>query len=183
LEENEFPLALQKIQEVLNIDPGNPDAVGLRSAIEEQRRPGIVEAVTSVAYNDGDRTGESFSFDWANEEMSLLLHAGPERSWTVLAEFLRDAGGSDPRGTGWRMGVDLVVTNRQQHGVDHHPRGEPIGKLLRLARSLAAAPEVFRQPVQSPAPECPQVVFTLCAARLRWHAAIMDDFRPGAAAR
>jgi serine/threonine-protein kinase len=37
LEEDEFPLALQKIQEVLEIDPQNPDAVSLRSAIEKQR--------------------------------------------------------------------------------------------------------------------------------------------------
>ena len=37
LEEDEFPLALQKIQEVLAIDPDNPDAVSLRSAIEKQR--------------------------------------------------------------------------------------------------------------------------------------------------
>jgi hypothetical protein len=79
------------------------------------------------------------------------------------------------------MGVDLVVTNRQQHGVDHHPRGEPIGELLRLARSLAA-PTVFRQPGQWPEPECPRDVFALCAALLRWHAAIMDDCRPAAAA-
>ena len=61
-------------------------------SIDEQMAaaPGIVEAVTSVAYNDGDRTGEPFSFDWVDEEMSLLLHAGPERSWAVLAEFLHD---------------------------------------------------------------------------------------------
>jgi serine/threonine protein kinase len=37
LEEDEFPLALQKIQEVLAIDPDNPDALSLRSAIEKQR--------------------------------------------------------------------------------------------------------------------------------------------------
>ena len=37
LEEDEFPLALQKIQEVLDIDPDNPDALSLRSAIEKQR--------------------------------------------------------------------------------------------------------------------------------------------------
>ncbi len=37
LEEDEFPLALQKIQEVLTIDPDNPDAVSLKSAIEKQR--------------------------------------------------------------------------------------------------------------------------------------------------
>ena len=37
MEEDEFPLALQKIQEVLAIDPDNPDALSLRSAIEKQR--------------------------------------------------------------------------------------------------------------------------------------------------
>src|SRR5580692_2957339 len=37
LEEDEFPLALQKIQEVLEIDPGNPDAVSLMSEIEKER--------------------------------------------------------------------------------------------------------------------------------------------------
>jgi serine/threonine-protein kinase len=37
LEEDEFPLALQKIQEALNIDPDNPDALSLRSIIEKQK--------------------------------------------------------------------------------------------------------------------------------------------------
>jgi eukaryotic-like serine/threonine-protein kinase len=37
LEEDEFPLALQKVQEVLEIDPENPDAISLKSAIERQR--------------------------------------------------------------------------------------------------------------------------------------------------
>jgi eukaryotic-like serine/threonine-protein kinase len=36
LEEDEFPLALQKIQQVLQIDPGNSDAFGLRKQIEKQ---------------------------------------------------------------------------------------------------------------------------------------------------
>ena len=37
LEEDEFPLALQKIQEVLEIDPNNRDAHSLKSTIERQR--------------------------------------------------------------------------------------------------------------------------------------------------
>src|SRR5580700_1973287 len=37
LEENEFPLALQKIQEVLGIDPDNADALGLREQTKKQR--------------------------------------------------------------------------------------------------------------------------------------------------
>jgi serine/threonine-protein kinase len=37
MEEDEFPLALQKIQDVLNIDPSNVDALSIRSQIERQR--------------------------------------------------------------------------------------------------------------------------------------------------
>lgn len=37
LEEEEFPLALQKIQEVLAIDPENTDAIALKGTIEKQR--------------------------------------------------------------------------------------------------------------------------------------------------
>jgi len=36
MEEQEFPLALQKIQEVFNLDPGNVDAAALRTQIERQ---------------------------------------------------------------------------------------------------------------------------------------------------
>ena len=43
LEEDEFPLALQKIQEVLAIDPDNPDAISLRSVIEKQRSQRQIE--------------------------------------------------------------------------------------------------------------------------------------------
>jgi phosphatidylserine/phosphatidylglycerophosphate/cardiolipin synthase-like enzyme len=48
----------------------------------------ISEAVTSVMYNDEDRTGDAFSLDWVKEEMEVVLHVGPERSWKVLSEFL-----------------------------------------------------------------------------------------------
>ena len=37
MEEEEFPLALQKVQEVLNIDASNVDALSIRSHIERQR--------------------------------------------------------------------------------------------------------------------------------------------------
>lgn len=64
-----------------------------RASIDEQMEAvGVLEApVESVAYNDEDRTGEEFSFDWVDEEMNLLLHVGPERSWVVLSDFLSEA--------------------------------------------------------------------------------------------
>jgi hypothetical protein len=46
------------------------------------------EATTSISYNDEDRTGSGFSFNWVNEKMELTLHVGPERSWTILSQFL-----------------------------------------------------------------------------------------------
>lgn len=49
------------------------------------------EAASSISYNDTERVGPGFSFDWVDEEMSLTLHVGPERSWVVLSEFLKDA--------------------------------------------------------------------------------------------
>ena len=46
------------------------------------------EAGFKIAYNDDDRSGQGFSFDWVEEEMDVLLHVGPEHSWSVLADFL-----------------------------------------------------------------------------------------------
>jgi hypothetical protein len=57
---------------------------------EQMEAMGVLEApITSVQYNDDDRTGEGFSFDWVKEEMELLLHVGPERSWVVLSDFFK----------------------------------------------------------------------------------------------
>jgi phosphatidylserine/phosphatidylglycerophosphate/cardiolipin synthase-like enzyme/V8-like Glu-specific endopeptidase len=51
----------------------------------------IQEAVSKISYNDDERIGEGFSFDWVDEEMSVVLHVGPERSWVVLSDFLEKA--------------------------------------------------------------------------------------------
>lgn len=46
------------------------------------------EAAFRIAYNDDERRGPEYSFAWVDEEMDVLLHVGPERSWTVLRDFL-----------------------------------------------------------------------------------------------
>lgn len=51
----------------------------------------VVEAVTSIAYDDDARTGDDFSFDQVEEEMDVLLHVGPEYSWDALHDFLGGA--------------------------------------------------------------------------------------------
>ena len=46
------------------------------------------EAAIAISYNDDDRTGPGFSFDWVEEEMTVKLCVGPEQSWPVLSDFL-----------------------------------------------------------------------------------------------
>ena len=67
---------------------GFPVEVRPASASEMALAAGITEAAASIKYNDDDRTGPEFSFDWVEEEMTVTLHVGPERSWTVLSDFL-----------------------------------------------------------------------------------------------
>jgi V8-like Glu-specific endopeptidase len=50
-------------------------------------------AVTSIAYNDDERTGKKFSLDEVDEAMEVLCCVGPERSWTVLFDFIANAKG------------------------------------------------------------------------------------------
>lgn len=50
-------------------------------------------AVTSIAYNDDERTGAKYSFNAVDESMEVLCHVGPERSWKVLSGFIAEAKG------------------------------------------------------------------------------------------
>ena len=59
---------------------------------EQLEAAGLAEApAASIQYNDDDRTGKAFSFNWIEEPMTARLHVGPERSWTVLKGFLEGA--------------------------------------------------------------------------------------------
>jgi phosphatidylserine/phosphatidylglycerophosphate/cardiolipin synthase-like enzyme len=51
----------------------------------------VAEAVTSVMYDDSARTGPDFSFDPIDEEMKVVCHVGPERSFEILKPFLEDS--------------------------------------------------------------------------------------------
>jgi V8-like Glu-specific endopeptidase len=48
------------------------------------------EAAIAIQYNDDDRTGPGFSFNWVEEEMTVRLSVGPEQSWPVLSDFLKN---------------------------------------------------------------------------------------------
>lgn len=79
------------------------------ASIEDQlglAEPRVEEAPGSIAYDDGDRTGPEFSFEWVEEPMKLRLHVGPERSFQELSSFL---GGTTAR----------LVSSMYQFYADH----------------------------------------------------------------
>ena len=70
---------------------GFPVEVRPASTTEIMEAAGLIqEAVSTISYNDDERTGEGFSFNWVEEQMTLVLHVGPERSWVVLSDFLKE---------------------------------------------------------------------------------------------
>jgi serine/threonine protein kinase len=84
LEEDEFPLALQKIQEVLDIDPDNPDAVGLRSEIEKLRS----HYQTDNWFRLVDQHIHNQSFGQAKQGLQEVLKLNPDdkRARDLLVE-------------------------------------------------------------------------------------------------
>ena len=87
LEEDEFPLALQKIQEVLRIDPDNPDALRLKSQIEKQRS----ERQTENWFRLVDQHLHNESFDQAKQALEeiLKLNANDNRAREMLVDVRR----------------------------------------------------------------------------------------------
>jgi V8-like Glu-specific endopeptidase len=72
-----------------------PVAVRPAPLTEQLEASGVITEAppATISYNDADRTGEGFSFDWVEEKMKARLHVGPERSWTELSAFLGRAKG------------------------------------------------------------------------------------------
>jgi len=87
LEEDEFPLALQKIQEVLEIDPGNPDAVSLMSEIEKERS----QNQTDNWFRLVDQHIHNQSFGQARQGLQEILKLNPNdnRARELLVEVER----------------------------------------------------------------------------------------------
>ncbi len=61
--------------------------------LEQLESEAVVEAATSISYDDDARTGKEFSFAAVTENMEMLLHVGPEYSWDTLHAFLDEAKG------------------------------------------------------------------------------------------
>ena len=87
LEEREYPLALQKIQEALEIDKDNSDALALKESIESRRADQSVNDWLQLARQHTD----NFAYDRAREAINNVLQLKPNdtRALTMRTEVDR----------------------------------------------------------------------------------------------
>src|SRR5580704_12750041 len=93
LEQDEIPLALEKLQEILEIDPENADAQAMRSTIEKQRNERQIESWISLARRHLERHDFTEARQALNEVFKIRQSDGSARD--LLGEIDRrekDAG-------------------------------------------------------------------------------------------
>lgn len=76
VEQDEHPLALEKLQEVLDIDPENADALSMRSSIEKQRSDSQIESWMNLAR----RHLERHDFAQARQALQEVFKLDPGES-------------------------------------------------------------------------------------------------------
>ncbi len=84
IEQDEIPLALEKIQEVLSIDPENSDALAMRSSIEKLRNERQIESWMDLARKHLDR----HAFADARQALREVLRIRPAD--TVAGDLLAE---------------------------------------------------------------------------------------------
>jgi serine/threonine-protein kinase len=126
LEGQEYPLALQKVQEALELDPTHAGALGLKSEIEEMRSAGKIEDWLSLARQHL----ANHAYDHAREALknALQLKPGDNRVGQLLSEV------------DWQeQEYQRVQTEKQQFyqaAVEAWGRGEVSAALSKLQRVL-----------------------------------------------
>jgi serine/threonine-protein kinase len=88
VEQQEYPLALQKIQEALKLDPNNTDALTLKESIEARRKEQAIEDWLQLARQHID----NFAYDRAREALNNALQVAPNHPKTtaLLNELKRN---------------------------------------------------------------------------------------------
>ena len=76
LEQDEIPLALEKLQEILEIDPDNADAQALRGSVEKQRNERQIEGWLNLARRHLDR----HDFAEARQALTEVLKIRPSEA-------------------------------------------------------------------------------------------------------
>ncbi|HWY53187.1 MAG TPA: protein kinase [Terriglobales bacterium] len=138
-EEEEDPLALQKIQEILQLEPGNAAAMGLKSKIESRRSERQIESWYRLA----QQHVENHAYIKAREALQNVLQLKPteSRAMQLLAEVDRQE----------QEYNKLRQEKKQLHraAVDSWQQGEISNALTKLAMVL----ELDRRAPDSSSPE------------------------------
>jgi eukaryotic-like serine/threonine-protein kinase len=87
MEEQEYPLALQKVQSVLEIDPNNIDSLAMRTEIERQRSSGQIEKWHQIAQQHLQNRLYSKARQAVDEILKIDSAHKPARE--ILAEISR----------------------------------------------------------------------------------------------
>ncbi|HSU61112.1 MAG TPA: protein kinase [Bryobacteraceae bacterium] len=87
MEEEEYPLALQKVQSVLNLEPSNVDALALKNSIESQRSATQIERWHQIARQHTDNKLFSKARQAIDEILKIDRSYEPAKS--LLAEISR----------------------------------------------------------------------------------------------
>lgn len=126
-EQDEYPLSLQKIQEVLQLDPGNAPALGLKASIENK----LVNQKVEEWFRLAGQHIENQAYGHAREALRNLLELKP--SETRAAKLLSEVD---------RLEQDYIKTRKMKEELYHQAlecwnSGEVTSALTKLERVLA----------------------------------------------
>lgn len=126
MEEEEYPLALQKVHEVLQFDPEHAEALSLQSKIESRRTEGDIDEWFSLARQHID----GFAFGHAREALQRILQLRPKEGQAL--QLLSEVG---------RLEEEYVRSRQQkeklfQAAVEADERGDISSALSKLERVL-----------------------------------------------
>jgi serine/threonine-protein kinase len=127
----EYPLAMRKIQEALELDPQNPEALLLEDRVEQQRREKKVEEWLQLA----GAQMQSQSFQQAREALDTALRAKPNdaRVLGLFAELSRSEQDS--------AAARLEKSDLNESAVEAWERGEMASTLAYLEQLAAIEAE------------------------------------------
>jgi len=139
VEQDEIPLALEKLIEVLEIDPENVDALSMRTSIEKQRNERQIESWMALAR----RHLERHDFPEARQALTEALKIRP--SDTAAREMLQEAEGREQDALQTRAEIEQLYGS----AVNAYHSGEISTALTKLERLL----EIGRQVPDAAVPD------------------------------
>src|ERR1700733_6101406 len=139
VEQDEIPLALEKLIEVLEIDPENADALSMRSSIEQQRNERQIESWMALAR----RHLERHHFSEARQALTEALKIRP--SDPMARELLQETERREQDALETRAEIDQLYGS----AVNAYHSGEISTALSKLERLL----EVARQAPDAAVPD------------------------------